>query len=56
MKRKMDDPSIRVGIKMPASVYVRLRQHADLTRSSISRLCREAALRELDRLATESDQ
>ncbi len=41
------DPSIRVGINMPASVYQRLREHADATGSSISQLCREGALRAL---------
>jgi len=46
------DHNIRVGIEMPASVYMRLREHADLTRSSISKLCREGALRELERSET----
>lgn len=46
------DPSIRISVDMPASVYQRLREHADASGSSISRLCREGALRELaDRAA-----
>lgn len=44
------DPNIRIGIQIPASIYVRLRQHADLTGTSISKLCREGALRELEQL------
>jgi hypothetical protein len=46
----MSDPSVKVQVDMPASVYVRLRDHAKRTRSSMSRLCREGALRELERL------
>lgn len=46
------DPIIRVNVQMPASVYIRIRDHADLTGSSISKLCRDGALRELDRPKT----
>jgi hypothetical protein len=42
------DPSIKVQVFKPASVYQRLREHADRTGSSIGRLCREGALRELE--------
>ncbi len=45
--RPTSDPSIRVGINMPASLYQRLREHAELTGTSISQLCREGALRAL---------
>jgi hypothetical protein len=41
------DPSIKVIIQMPASVYNRLRQRAFATGSSMSRICREGALRAL---------
>jgi predicted DNA-binding protein len=48
VKEKADsDPSIKVAIHMPASLYQRLREHADRRGASISLLCREAALREL---------
>ena len=43
------DPNIRIGIEIPASLYMRLRDHADATGSSISKLCRDGALREMDR-------
>ncbi len=39
------DPTIKVSVMMPASVYQRLREHADETGSSISEVCRDAALR-----------
>lgn len=42
------DPSIKVGINMPASVYQRLREFCDLTGTSISKLCRDGALREIE--------
>ncbi len=42
------DASIKVQVFKPASVYQRLREHADRTGSSIGRLCREGALRELE--------
>jgi hypothetical protein len=41
------DPSIKVQVFMPASVYQRLRERTDCTGSCISRLC-EGALRELE--------
>lgn len=53
MIRKPSDPSIRVGIEMPASTYQRLCEHARDRKTSLSRLCRDGALRELDRLLLE---
>jgi hypothetical protein len=41
------DSSIKVQVFMPASVYQRLREHADRAGSNISRVCREGALRVL---------
>jgi hypothetical protein len=43
--RPSSDPTIKVTVNMPASVFMRLRAHADETGSNISELCREAALR-----------
>lgn len=51
-KTSLTDPSIRVGIEMPASVYQRLREHADAIGSSISKLCRDGAVREMERPKT----
>lgn len=50
---KISDPNIRVGIEMPASVYRRLTEHARERKVSLSRLCRDGALRELERLLLE---
>jgi hypothetical protein len=50
---KPSDPNIRVGIEMPASVYQRLSEHARERKVSLSRLCRDGALRELERLLLE---
>lgn len=42
------DPPIKVTVSMPASVYIRLRDHAARTPgSNMSKLCRDGALREL---------
>ena len=45
MARPSSDPTIKVSVSLPASVYQRMREHADETGSNISELCREAALR-----------
>jgi hypothetical protein len=45
--RPSSDPRIKVTVFMPASVYQRLREHAERTRSTMSRVCREGALRAL---------
>ena len=41
------DPSVKVILKMPASIYHQLREHAHRTGSTMSRLCRDGALRAL---------
>jgi hypothetical protein len=46
-KPPSSDPSIKVAIHMPASVYQRLRERADAAGSNISRLLRDGALRAL---------
>lgn len=38
------DPPIKVTVSMPASVYIRLRDHAALTGSNMSQLCCDGAL------------
>lgn len=43
--RPSSDPTIKVSVMMPASTYMALRAHADETGSTISELCRDAALR-----------
>ncbi len=43
--RPSSDPTIKVSVMMPASVYMILRAHADETGSNISEICRDAALR-----------
>lgn len=43
-RQPSDDPSIKVTVFMPASVYQRLRDHADRTGGNMSQLCREGAL------------
>lgn len=52
--RTSSDPTIKVTIFMPASVYQRLREHATLTGANISQICREGALRALDTPLTAS--
>ncbi len=41
------DPSIRVNVNMPASLYQRLREHADANGTTVGNLCREGASRSL---------
>lgn len=41
---KQADPTIKVTVFMPASVYQRLREHADRTGANMSQLCRDGAL------------
>ena len=53
MPTTASDPSIKVTINMPASVYVRLRDHAGATGTSISKLCRDGALREMAAVAAQ---
>lgn len=43
-RKPSSDPTIKVTVFMPASVFMRLQAHADLTGSNMSRICREAAL------------
>lgn len=45
--RNPGDPSIKVAIHMPASLYQRLRERADRMGSSISQILRESARREM---------
>jgi hypothetical protein len=51
--RPSSDPTIKVSVMMPASVYMQLRAHADETGSNISEICREAALRTIAEFNTE---
>lgn len=46
------EANIRVNVQMPASTYIRIRDHADATGSSISKLCRDGAVREMERPKT----
>ena len=44
------DITITCKIGMPAGTYQRIREHAARSKTSISRLCREGAIAEIDRL------
>lgn len=50
----MDTVNIKVGIEMPESLYRQLRDHARITKTSVSKLCREAARNELERALREA--
>jgi hypothetical protein len=42
--RSNSDPNVKVTVFMPASLYQRLREHAERTGQNMSQLCRDAAL------------
>lgn len=49
MARSDTETNLRVVVRMPPEVYVRLRDHARDRRCTIGKLCVEGALREIDR-------
>jgi hypothetical protein len=56
MSRRLppSDPVIKVTVFMPASVHLRLREHADRTGSNVSKLCREGVLHALTAVVPET--
>jgi hypothetical protein len=44
-RRPSIDPTIKVSVMMPASTYQILREYADENATTISEICRDAALR-----------
>lgn len=46
--RPVLDPSVKVGINMPASALQRLQDYARAHNTSVSELCRAGALRQIE--------